>query len=150
MANYNGDEKCLSSYGDQYTDGPLYSPAITTSTVSLTFSIPSNVWVVKGNRVYVTTTNETATASATNYYWIDIFGVVRATTTNTAPTSSSVLEYTIVTNSSGVTSSTLPAITTPTFTTALYLIRSSLVPACCLRFKRLAHRINFKIMQEPY
>jgi hypothetical protein len=115
MANYNGDESCLENYGDLFTDGPFYSPTLTTSTSSLSLTLPANVWSVKGRRVYSVSTAENASASLVNYYWLDIYGVWRATTNNTAPTVYSDLEYTATTNTSGIISSTAPTIAIPSF-----------------------------------
>ena len=115
MANYNGILTCLPNYGDLFTDGPLYSPALTTSNASFNFTIPSNVWVVQGARVYTVNTNEIAASNVNQYYWLDVYGVWRSTTTNIQPSPLSSLEYTIQTNTSGITNVVLPAITTPTF-----------------------------------
>lgn len=103
-------ETCSGQIGDLHSDGPLYSSSFTYSGSSLTFSIPAQVWSVKGQRVFTPLTVESAPASATSYWWLSwMTGAFTSTNTNSPPDSYSILTYTIVANGSGITSVTNPA-----------------------------------------
>jgi hypothetical protein len=93
-----------SNYGDLASDGPLFPTTVTHS--GFNYTIPANVWVIKGARTYAAVYNGTTTSSSTYYVWLDYYSTYRTTTTNAAPTTASVLIYTIVSNGSGITTVT--------------------------------------------
>ena len=111
--NQQHGEVCGGQLGDFWTDGPLFSGAnFSYSGSTLAFTIPAMTWVASGQRVYSPITPQVAPASATSYWWLTPTGSGNGswstTSTNTPPTVYSILEYTVVANSSGITSVTYP------------------------------------------
>jgi hypothetical protein len=109
-ANWTYGSTCPGQYGDLFTDGPLVGSAVFTYfSTSLNFTIPSVTWVAQGQRIVTTAVPETAPANTTTYWWLstatDSF---TSTLTSSPPDNFSVLEYTIVTSGTGITSVTNP------------------------------------------
>lgn len=131
VADFKHAETCGGQVGDIYTDGPLFNPSFTWGGGSLSFTIPLNTWYILGNRTYIAGVSETAPPSTTSYWWVDnstMPGTIMQTSSNVAPTSTSILAYTIVTNSTGITSVTYTdtASITPVYASLVLLGTASL------------------------
>jgi hypothetical protein len=132
-ANWTYGATCPGQYGDLFTDGPLVgSAAFTYFSTSLNFTIPSVTWVAQGQRIVTTAVPETAPANTTTYWWLstatDSF---TSTLTSSPPDNFSVLEYTIVTSGTGITSVTNP--TAAAEVIAGNLLLSALPSGSCLQ-----------------
>jgi hypothetical protein len=139
MANFNYEAGCALNAGDLFYDGAFYTATFSHSSASLAFTIPANVFVVKGARVFSAANSQTAIANSTNYYWIDTDGVVRSTLSNSAPTANSILLYTVVTNTSGITGvTTNVALTSPTFVNGITASQYNALPGTSPTFNTVA------------
>jgi hypothetical protein len=117
----NHAELCGGNYGDVYTDGSFYDPSFTFSGSSYTFTIPANVFVALGQRVFTVAAPETAPPSTTTYYWLDCpqtcnqaenEGTWEQSSSSSPPDSSASLDYIVVSNGSGITGVTFVPETT--------------------------------------
>jgi hypothetical protein len=113
--NFVFDASCAGQPGDWFTDGPIQNPTITYSGSSFDFTIPALNWIALGTRVYSPLSTQSVIPSTTTYFFLTAAtGAWSQSTSNTVP-AGTVLEYTVVSNGSGVTSITLPARAQATF-----------------------------------
>lgn len=110
-ADLSHAEQCGGQYGDFFSDGPLINPAPTYSGSSLQFTIPAETWIAIGQRIPIGAILETAPAATTSYWWLSTAtNQYSYTLSNSPPDAYSVLEYTIVSNGTGITGVTNPTL----------------------------------------
>lgn len=101
-----------------FTQGPLYNPTFAYRGSSLSFTIPAMVWSALGKAVYAPSVSETVAPDTTTYWYLQVSqssqrirSGVRGSyvsSTSAAPGPNQVLEYTVVSDRSGISSVTFP------------------------------------------
>jgi hypothetical protein len=96
--------------GEYFSEGPLYNPTFTYSSSSLSFRIPAMVWSALGRAVYAPSTSEKVAPETTTYWFLHVSesspaGRVHGSfvsSTSAALGPHDVLEYTVVSDRSGI------------------------------------------------
>lgn len=105
---------CVREY---FSEGPLYNPTFNYSNSSRRFRIPAMVWSALGKIVYAPSVLEKAAPATTTYWFLRVSETSTASriqgsfvsSTSGIPESNEVLEYTVVSDKSGISSVAFPA-----------------------------------------
>lgn len=102
--------RLVSRQPEYFSEGPLYNPTFTYSDSSLSFTIPTILWSARGKAVYAPSRSETVAPNTTTYWFLRVPKSSRGgqvhgsfvSSTSSAPRSNEVLEYTVVSDESGI------------------------------------------------